>query len=114
MPYAIENGFVKVPQKDFEGLIEKLEDAQDRLALDEALRQNEERFPGELVQRMVEGEAPLRVFRQYRGLTQQALADAAKVSKTTISELETGRKDGSIKTIARIADVLNVDIDDLV
>jgi DNA-binding XRE family transcriptional regulator len=114
MPYAIENGFVKVPQKDFESLIDKLEDAQDRLALDKALRQNEERFPGTLVQRMVEGESPLRVFRQYRGLTQQALADAAKVSKTTISELETGRKDGSIKTIARIAEVLNVDIDDLV
>ncbi|PHS27286.1 MAG: transcriptional regulator [Robiginitomaculum sp.] len=114
MPYAIENGFVKIPEKDFERLIDKLEDALDRLALDAALRENKKRFPGELVQRMVEGEAPLRVFRQYRGLTQQALADAAKVSKTTISELETGRKDGSIKTIARIAEVLNLDIDDLV
>jgi len=99
---------------EIENLISKLEDAQDRLALDEALRENEEKIPGALVSRMVAGEAPLRVFRQYRGLTQQALADAAKLYKTTISELETGRKDGSIKTIARIAKVLNIDIDDLV
>ena len=114
MSYAVEDGFVKVPKKEFETLIDKLEDAQDRLALDEALREHEEKVPSALVHRMVAGESPLRVFRQFRGLTQQALADAAKVSKTTISELETGRKDGSIKTIARIAEVLNVDIDDLV
>jgi len=78
------------------------------------LRTEEELLPADLVRRMVEGESPIRVFRTYRSLTQQALAAAAKVSKTTISELETGRKIASIKTLSRIADVLNVDIDDLV
>lgn len=121
MFYTIENGFVKIPEQDFKGLVNELEalksareDALDRVALDQALRTDEELLPAALVRRMVEGESPLRVFRTYRELTQQALADAAQVSKTTISELETGRKDGSIKTLARIADVLNVDIDDLV
>ncbi len=114
MPYAIENGFVKIPQKDFEALMERLEDARDRQALDDALRKKEDYFPGHLARRMVNGESPLRVFRTYRGLTQQALADATGVSKTTISELETGRKTGSVKTLARIARALNVDIDDLI
>ncbi len=51
-----------------------------------------------------------KVFRTYRGLTQQTLADAIGVSKTTICELETGRKTGSVKTLARIAKVFAVDI----
>jgi len=114
MPYAIENGFVKVPQKDFEALTERLEDALDRQALDEAVRKAEEYFPAKVARRMVEGESPLKAFRTYRGLTQQALADATGVSKTTICELETGRKQGSVKTLARIAKALGVDIDDLI
>ena len=121
MPYTIENGFVKIPKSEFDGLIHELEslksaheDALDRAALDHALRLDEELLPADLVRRMVEGESPLRIFRTYRGMSQQALADAAKVSKTTISELETGRKDGSVKTLAKIAKILNVDIDDLV
>lgn len=121
MSYIIENGFVKVPEHVFQGLLNEIEtlkeakeDMLDRMALDRALRIDEELLPAELVKRMVDGQSPIRVFREYRGLTQQALADAAKVSKTTISELETGRKDGSIKTLLAIANVLNVDIDDLV
>ena len=95
-------------------LTSKTEDALDRQACDEALRADEELFPAPMARRMVEGESPIRVFRQYRGLTQQALADAAGVSKTTICEMETGRKNGSVKTLARIARALDVDIDDLV
>lgn len=121
MSYIIENGFVKVPEREFDGMLSELkslkeakEDRLDIAALDQALRLDEELLPAELVKRMVNGESPIRVFREYRGLTQQALADAASVSKTTISELESGRKDGSIKTLSAIADTLNVDIDDLV
>jgi len=121
MDYVTENGFVKVPKREFEGMLseiqnlkEAMEDRLDIAALDQALRLDEELLPAELVKRMVNAESPVRVFREHRGLTQQALADAAGVSKTTISELESGRKDGSIKTLSAIADTLNVDIDDLV
>lgn len=121
MDYVTENGFVKVPEREFEGILAELdalkeaqEERLDIAALDQALRLDEELLPAELVRRMVSGESPIRIFREYRGLTQQALADAASVSKTTISELESGRKDGSIKTLSAIAEVLNVDIDDLV
>ncbi|MBL4871167.1 MAG: helix-turn-helix domain-containing protein [Robiginitomaculum sp.] len=89
-------------------------DALDSAALDQALRVDEEPLPADLVRRMVASESPIRVFRTYRGLTQQVLADATNVPKTTINELETGRKDGSIKTLSRIAEVLNVDVDDLI
>lgn len=121
MDYVTENGFVKVPKREFEGMLSELkalkdakEDRFDIAALDQALRLDEELLPAELVRRMVNGESPIRVFREYRGLTQQALADAANVSKTTISELESGRKDGSIKTLSTVAEVLDVDIDDLI
>ncbi|WP_438729255.1 helix-turn-helix transcriptional regulator [Parasphingorhabdus sp. DH2-15] len=121
MDYVTENGFVKIPKREFEGLLaelnalkESMEERLDIAALDQALRLDEELLPAELVRRMVSGESPIRVFREYRGLTQQALADTVGVSKTTICELERGRKEGSIKTLSAIADALNVDIDDLI
>ncbi len=121
MPYTIENGFVKIPEPEFQGLLNELaslkeakENAFDLAVLDQALRIDEENLPSDMVRRMVEGEHPIRAFRQYRALTQQALADKCGVSKTTISELETGRKQGSLKTLSAIAEALNVDIDDLV
>lgn len=121
MSYVIENGFVKIPENEFNGMIselnalkEAMEERLDIAALDQALRLDEELLPADMVKRMVSGISPIRVFREYRGMTQQALADAANVSKTTISELETGRKTGSIKTLSAIAHALNVDIDDLV
>lgn len=121
MEYSVENGFVKIAQGEFEEILAELtalkEAAEERLdvaALDEALRSDEILLPADLVKRMINGESPIRIFREYRGLTQQALADAIGLSKTTISELESGRKDGSIKTISAIAHRLNVTIDDLV
>ena len=121
MPYTVDDGFVKIPETEFNNLVNELttlkaerEDAYDRAVLDQALRMDEELLPAEIARRMVEGESPLRVFRTYRRMSQQTLADAAKVSKTTISEIETGRKDGSIKTLIAIAHALNVDLDDLV
>ncbi len=121
MPYTVENGFVKIPEHEFKGLMSEIEtlrmaheDALDIAALDKALAEDEEALPGDLVKRMVEGESPVRVFRNWRGMSQQALADAASLSKTTISEIETGRKTGSVGSLARIAKVLDVDIDDLI
>jgi transcriptional regulator with XRE-family HTH domain len=61
----------------------------------------------------VKGESPLRVWREHRGLTQQALADAAGVGKSYISQLEAGTKTGAIGTLRAIASALRVDLDDL-
>lgn len=48
--------------------------------------------------------------RQAKGLTQQELADITKLSRNYISDLENGRYTPSINTLARIATVLDIDL----
>ena len=47
-------------------------------------------------------------------MTARDLAQKTGLSAAYISELETGKKDGSISAMKRIANVLDVDLDDLV
>ena len=83
-----------------------------RLAMIEA-GDNPERVPAEVVERLLAGEQPTRVWREHRGLSLRRLADAAGISSPMLSEIETGKKDGSIRTLARVARALGVDVDDL-
>lgn len=56
----------------------------------------------------------LRQARQAAGLTMTALAAHSGVRVATISEIETGvNKNPGIYTVMRMADVLNVSVDDL-
>lgn len=91
-----------------------MEEKFDIAVLDEALLEDEEVFPKEILKALLDGISPVRVFRTYRDMTQQQLADRAGVTKRTISEIETGRKYGSVKTLVAIANTLNVTLDDLV
>ena len=73
----------------------------------------EETFPSEIVDRLLDGETPVRVFREYRGLSQKDLAIAAGVSVAAISKLERTGK-AQVKTLAAIAKRLGLMVDDLV
>lgn len=57
---------------------------------------------------------PIKILRKYRGLTQGGLAEAAGLSRPYLTEIETGRKDGSIRAIKAIADALGVPMERLV
>jgi transcriptional regulator with XRE-family HTH domain len=58
--------------------------------------------------------ARLRAARLHRNLTQQDVAHAAGCSIQTISNLETGIREGRLGTMIALADALGVSIDDLV
>jgi DNA-binding XRE family transcriptional regulator len=70
--------------------------------------------PGEVVERLVEGQNPIRVWREHRGLSQAALAARAKLPQQTISMLENGRRKGTLDQVRRLAEALGVGLDDLV
>jgi len=57
--------------------------------------------------------ANLREVRKQRGLSQDELAAAADVTKTTIQGLENGRSRGYGSTWRKLAQVLGVDVSDL-
>ena len=71
------------------------------------------RFRGEVVNAILDGASPLRAWRQYRGLTLDVLADRVGVSKGYLSQMEQGRKAGTLRVFRRLADALGAFIDDL-
>ncbi len=73
-----------------------------------------ESFPIEVVDRLLSGVNPIKVYRDYRGMSQKALAATISISPIYLSQIETGRRVGSAKTLASIAKALGVSLDDLV
>ncbi|MES2441672.1 MAG: helix-turn-helix transcriptional regulator [Pseudomonadota bacterium] len=106
-----------LPEAEYRHLAEIAEENAD---IDAAVRaerrhaEGEEYVPAALVERLVNGEPPLKVWREYRGLTQQELGARLGLSKMTISGLETGKRDTSSRNWRRLAGALSVDIDDLI
>ena len=93
---------------------DEADEAEDIAAYDAAKRRNEDSFPLEVVDRQIAGGSPLKVFREYRGLTQSTLAKNVGTSAAYLSQIETGRRAGSVKLLRRLADALGVELDDLV
>lgn len=56
----------------------------------------------------------LQRLRRARGLSQEELADRAKVHQTYLSGVETGKRNPSVLVLQRIAAALKADIEDLV
>lgn len=95
--------------------LETLEDIEDIEAITAA--QNDafhERFPLELIERIATGENAIKVFREYRNLSQVELAKKAKVSRQYIFQLEAGERTGITKILKTIAKILAVDLEDIV
>ena len=75
---------------------------------------DEELVPASVADRLIDGESPLRVWRDYRRMSQAGLARAANVARVQIVDIEAGRANGSVRTLAALADALDVTLDDLV
>ncbi len=106
--------YAVIEYSEYERLLAVAEDAADIAAL-EALDadESEEYLPDEMVGRLVAGENPIRVWREHRGMTGRALADAVDVRQSYISQIETGKREGTIDVLRRIATALGVTLDDL-
>ena len=85
-----------------------------RLAKIEDALSGGERIPAAIVDRLADGEAPVCVWREHRGLSLRGLAEKAGISAAMLSEIENGKKEGSVQTLAALARALGVDLDDLV
>ena len=89
------------------------EDLEDTLAAIEA--DDGVRVPHEsLLPSSTAHETHTSAYRDYRGLTLQELSDRTGLAISYISEIERGRKSGSISALARIAAALDATLDVLV
>lgn len=109
---------VVLSRRDFDTLVAASEDLADLAAYDEATARlasgDEELVPSAVVDAILSGESPIRVWRRHRGLALGVLAAAAKVSQAYLSQIETGKRQGQAETLKRIAMALGVTVDDLI
>ena len=109
---------VTIPKTEYERLCaleEEVADIQAALAIEAKIASGEEELvPAAVVDRLLADEAPLRVWREFRQLTQAALARASGVNRVQIVEIEAGRSTGSVHTLCKLAATLAVDMDDLI
>ena len=113
---------VMLTRTEYEALMSRIEDAEDTAAIDRLEARSEKMglaaatadyLSGDLVTRLVAGEHPIRIWRTHRGMTREALAAAAGVSPSYLTEIETRRKPGSFDAMIKLAGALRVSLDDI-
>lgn len=102
---------VTLSRAEHDALVRRAEDAIDRAALDRA--GDGVYLPAASVDRLLAGESPIRVFRELRGLTLDELAARSGTTRDHLAALESRRRQPSVRGLRRLADALEVDLDDL-
>ena len=95
-----------------EGLEDSFDAAQVTLA--RAEQANHEMVSLATVRRLSEGEVPVTVWREHRGLSLEQLAAFAQVQVDLLAAVEAGKEDVPLRIMYAIARALYVDLDDLV
>ena len=108
--------FAVIPWREYERLSNGEAEAlmSDEGLYDRAKAEGGESYPVDVVDRLLAGENPVRVYRNHRGMKQGDLAAAAGIHPVYLSQIETGRRTGSTRTLAAIAGALGVTVDDLI
>ena len=93
--------FAVIPYEDYQHYLELLEDEADARVVaefHEAYTAGREFLvPDEIMRRELAGESPIILWREHRGLTQQELATRAGISKPYLSQIETGKRQGTVR-----------------
>jgi transcriptional regulator with XRE-family HTH domain len=68
----------------------------------------------EQASQLLNAKTPLAFWRKHRGITQETLSKSIGVAQGFVSEIESGTKTGDVQTLAAMARVLAITLDDLV
>ena len=106
-----------LPKKEYERLagLAADEDVGARRLVSEARAQlaagREILLPKAVVDRLASGENPIRVLREWRGLTQAELVAAVGITQGYLSDLEAGKRKGPVALHQKFAKAFGVPID---
>ncbi len=105
--------FAVLPIDEYERLLEVADEAAGIRAFDAYKATRPETFPDEVASRLLNGEHPVKVFREHRGMTQTQLAESAGLRQAYVSQIEAGSRVGTVDVLKRVAEALRVDLEDL-
>ena len=103
---------VTLSRADYDALINRNNDLEDRLVAVEA--DDGSRVPHRVAVAIIRGESPIAAFRAHLGVTLRDLAQKTGISASHLSEIERGRKAGSVSSLTRIARTFDTTIDALI
>ncbi len=110
--------FAILPIEEYHRLLEALEDARDAATIEEfydrLVAGEEETLPIAVMDRILDGENPVAVLRECRGLTLRSLANACGVTGSHISQIEKGKRSMSTEVLKRMSHALRADIELLI
>ncbi|HLJ70062.1 MAG TPA: helix-turn-helix transcriptional regulator [Roseiarcus sp.] len=120
---AINPQFIKAPdgselvvitRAEFDALVNRFDEDEEEAAIFDAriaeLRANEaETLPQEITQLMLNGDSLLKALRKWRDQTQLCLESKTGLSQSYISDLESGKKQGTPETLRKIAAALQIE-----
>lgn len=108
------NDMVTIPASEYQQLLSAQEDLADLMAVRAHLSNPQAGLPHEFAKRLIEGEAALKLWREHRGLGQNELSQASGVNRVQIGDIETRGKTGSVETLKKLAETLDISVDDLI
>lgn len=103
--------FAVLPFEEYEMLLQRLDDLEDTHDLREYRANPGESFPEALAERLIGGENPIKLLREYRGMTQGGLAEKVKVTVAHISQIESGKRECSVKLLRALSKALDIDME---
>ena len=110
--------YAVIPYSEYRRLVEDAEMLADVRDFDTARNAisagEEEMIPAVVVDRLLDGDNPVRVWREYRALSAADLAKACGVTAAAISQIESGKRKSSVILLKKIARNLKVDLDTLI
>ena len=104
---------ITIDRSEYDRLLADSEMLADVMALDMAMKDRGEGMPLEVFTSIINGESPVRVIREWRGLAQADLARRAGLHRVQVHDLESGKSRGSVDTLKAIAGALEVSLDDI-
>ncbi len=93
---------------------EMLQDVQDYDEAKQALANGEGVVPAEVTFQIIDGDPPLKVWRQYLQWNPAQLAAAVGLSEEELIQLESGRRPASREVLTAVAKALNLTVEDLI
>ena len=103
--------FAVLPIAEYRRLLQRLEELEEIKDFRDYKRSPAESFPAAVVNRLLDREIPVKVWREYRGLTQGQLAERTGVTVAHISQIESGKRECSVKLLKALAAALDVDVE---
>ena len=108
--------YAVVPRAEYDALRAAVdEDAMDAAIIRRELDDPDQELARlDLAKRIAQGTHPVRVWREFRGMKAGQLARASGVAASYLSDIENGKKPGSVKALKSLATALHVAVDDLI